>query len=150
MHLHHLHGCLTHLRAPDGNIYKISSEMLRLTGLYTELAAGARSEFVPSVILGSKKADRARAWPFIHAFEALEQEVATARTVCIAGYSFRDEAVNERLRGRLVGVERLIVLDYAPDDATWEAFRPRVAAALGTSEIEWYRDGFGGGPPAES
>jgi SIR2-like domain len=147
--LHHLHGCLTHLRAPDGTIYKFSAGKLRRAQLYTKLADGARSDFVPSVILGSKKAERALEWPFSHAFGALEEEVAAARTVCIAGYSFRDEAVNERLRSRLAGVERLIVLDHAPDDARWEAFRPRVETALGTSDVEWYRDGFGGGPPAE-
>jgi hypothetical protein len=108
---------------------------------------------VPSVILGSKKAERALEWPFSHAFLALEQEIARARTVCIAGYSFRDEAVNDRLCPKLAGVERLIVYDYAPDDRAWRAFRRRVRAALRpagrTPTIEWYRDGFAGGPPAD-
>lgn len=150
VHLHHLHGCLTHLRGPDGTIYKLRARDLREQQLYAKLAKAPTSDYVPSIVLGSKKTERVQAWPFRHAFAALEDEVAAARTVCIAGYSFRDEAVNERLRARLAGVERLIVLDCKPDDAAWAEFRPQVETALGTSEIEWYRDGFGGGPPVEA
>ena len=151
LHLHHLHGCLTHLRAPDGNIYKVSSDMIRAFGLYSRLAAGEPSDFVPSVILGSRKAERARSWPFSHAFLSLETDIAEARTVCIAGYSFRDTAVNDRLCPALANVERLIIYDYAPDDTTWAAFVARAGDALApssrTAGIEWYRGGFGAGPP---
>jgi hypothetical protein len=151
--LHHLHGCLTHFRAPDGNIYKIPSGLLNALNVYEKLAAGAGGDYVPSVILGSRKAERAKEWPFSHAFLALEADIAQARTVCIAGYSFRDEAVNDRLRPALAGVERLIVCDYAPGRAERQVFTQRVEAALRPaktlSHIEWHLDGFAAGAPAE-
>jgi hypothetical protein len=151
IHLHHLHGCLTHFQNAAGDVYKVPSQNLRALDVYGAMARGNVGEFSPSIILGSRKAERARDWPFRHAFDALESAVRVAHTVCIAGYSFRDAAVNERLRSALGAARRIIVCDYAPDHFASEAFSARATSALGISadKVEWYLGGFAAGPPRD-
>lgn len=147
--LHHLHGCLTHFRKnEDGSIWKFDSSDVRSRGVYDYLMGAEAAEFAPSVILGSRKVDKSREWPFSFAFLSLEQEARAARTVVIAGYSFRDEAVNVRLAAAAdSGERRWIVINRKEDPTEADEFRTLVSAKLRPVVPEFALDGFGGDLP---
>ena len=95
----HLHGCLTHFRsARSGNVYKLDVSDVRNYDVYGRLARAEEVVYRPSIILGSKKVQKAQDWPFSFGFLSLETAARSAATIVIAGYSFRDEAVNRRPR----------------------------------------------------
>jgi SIR2-like domain len=142
IHLHHLHGCLTHFRRQtDGEIFKLDASAIREQQVYRRLAEAPEVDFVPSVILGSRKTEKSLEWPFAYAFLSLEQAVRESRTVVIAGYSFRDEGVNQRLRG-IRGERRWIVVDQQESDASADAFRTVVEGVLTDAEPEYVLGGF--------
>jgi hypothetical protein len=147
--LHHLHGCLTHFRMlEDGTVWKFDASGVRGIGVYDHLMDAEEAAFAPSVILGSRKVEKAREWPFSYAFLSLEQEARAARTVVVAGYSFRDEAVNARLSAAASSAERRwIVINRKKDPAEAEEFKKRVSELLGVRTIEFALDGFEGGLP---
>lgn len=143
VHLHHLHGCLTHFRdTRNGDIYKISAADTRDHDVFGRLAAAEASPFAPSVILGSRKIEKSQDWPFSHAFLSLEQAARAATTIVIAGYSFRDLAVNNRLRNLTTPEKRWIVIDHRDDDAA-EDFKDTVHNVIGEVEVEFVLTGFG-------
>jgi hypothetical protein len=151
IHLHHLHGCLTHFRDTATNsVYKIAAADLRDQSIFDGLAQAEETPYVPSVILGSKKMEKSREWPFSVAFRSLEERATDAATIVIAGYSFRDAAVNLRLRNLLVPEKRWIVLDHQPDDVAAGSFTADVRAVIGDAEIELVFDGVGGSLPEAS
>jgi len=148
IHLHHLHGCLTHFkRESDGTVVKVDATSLRASDVYGMLASTESSDYSPSVILGSKKVSKSRDWPFSFAFLELERRALEARTIVVAGYSFRDEAVNTRLQAAARrGERRWIVLNRkSGDDA--EAFKAQVNALLSPATPDYFLDGFDGALP---
>lgn len=148
IHLHHLHGCLTHFRDISTNeVFKIAASDLRDHGVFDRLAQAERTRYVPSVILGSRKVEKSREWPFAAAFLSLEQRAKDASTIVIAGYSFRDTAVNGRLSNLLTPEKRWIVIDYKPDEVGASQFVADVRNVIGDAEVELALDGIGGALP---
>lgn len=147
--LHHLHGCLTHFRRhADGSIWKFDSSDIRDLRVYDYLMGAEAAAFAPSVLLGSRKVEKSREWPFSFAFLSLEQEARTARTVVIAGYSFRDEAVNTRLAAAAAsGERRWLVINKKDDPVELERFQADVSELLRPAEPEFALQGFGGSMP---
>ena len=60
---------------------------------------------------------RAASGLFAFAFLSFEQDLRAARTVVIAGYSFRDDAVNARLTAASREDRRWIIINRKTDDA---------------------------------
>jgi hypothetical protein len=148
IHLHHLHGCLTHFRDVSTNsVYKIAAADLRDHAIFDRLGQAEETRHVPSVILGSRKVEKSREWPFSVAFLSLEGRAKDAATVVVAGYSFRDAAVNQRLRNLLLPEKRWIVIDHQPDEVSAGLFAADVRDVIGDAEIEFVFDGVGGTLP---
>jgi hypothetical protein len=126
---------------------KIAASDLRDHDIFGRLAQAEATQFVPSIILGSKKLEKSREWPCAVAFLALEESAKTASTVVIAGYSFRDIAVNARLRNLLVPEKRWIVVDNKPTELAASVFKADVRAVIGDVEVEFVLDGVGGTLP---
>ena len=148
--LHHLHGCVTHFHDLDsGHVFKVDSREIRESKVYDRLAAGEPSRFLPAVILGAQKTRKVAEWPFEFAFESLRECLRSANLVAIAGYSFRDDAVNELLT-MAAGTRprrRWIVVDRrSGTDA--EAFRAKAQGVIKGVELEWCLDGFEGDLPS--
>lgn len=148
IHLHHLHGCLTHFRRDqDGAVLKFDASSLRTDRTFERLAATESSDFTPSVILGSKKVNKAREWPFSFAFLELERRAHDARTVVIGGYSFRDSAVNVRLQAAAQSGERRWIVVNRKNGSEAAEFRREVDRLLSPATPEYVLDGFGGTLP---
>jgi len=147
--LHHLHGCLTHFHELDtGNVLKVDSALVRDLGVYQRFGDGDTGGFLPAVILGSQKARKVTDWPFEFAFEALREALRSADVIAIAGYSFRDEAVNIYLRNAVArrAGRRWIVIDQRDADDS-QKFERRVVSVLPDTDIEWCLDGLQGELP---
>ena len=143
IHLHHLHGCLTHFRdTRTGDIYKISAADTRDHDVFGRLAAAEASPFAPSVILGSRKIEKSQDWPFSHAFLSLEQAARAATTIVIAGYSFRDLVVNKCLRNLTTPEKRWIIIDHRETDEAAQDFKDTVHNVIGDVEVEFVLTGF--------
>jgi SIR2-like domain len=148
IHLHHLHGCLTHFRdVRSGDVYKVAAADVRNNDIFGQLAHASASEFTPSVILGSRKIEKSQDWPFSVAFLSLERAAREATTIVIGGYSFRDAAVNNRLRNLVTPEKRWIVIDYKPDAESANEFTGLAREIIGSAEIEFVLEGFGGELP---
>jgi hypothetical protein len=148
VHLHHLHGCLTHFRyVPTGQTFKVAAADVRNHDIFGRLAAGEASEYAPSVILGSKKVEKSQEWPFSYAFLCLERALRDAATIVIGGYSFRDKAVNDLLRDVGSREKRWIVIDQRGTTAEVNDFTGSVREVVGDVEVEFVLDGFGGNLP---
>jgi hypothetical protein len=148
MRLHHLHGCLTHFRdKATGEVLKVDSADVRRSGVYEFLNRNPGG-YTPSIILGTRKVEKANEWPFSFAFSSLADGLGSANTVAIAGYGFRDLDINSRLTAAAIKRpgRRWIVIDHRVDHAVDE-FRGRVEAILPGTKIEWYLDGFSGPLP---
>lgn len=149
IHLHHLHGCLTHFRdASTGNVFKVAASDVRDHDIFGRLAAAEASDYTPSVILGSRKIEKSREWPFSHGFLSLERDARAAATIVIAGYSFRDRAVNARLWDLAAPAKRWIVIDYQPTPTAANEFTDAVHEVIGDVEVEFVLDGFGSDLPS--
>jgi hypothetical protein len=99
------------------------------------------------VILGSRKIEKSQEWPFSYAFLALERDARAAATIVIAGYSFRDRAVNARLRNLASPEKRWIVIDHRPTPGDAADFTASVHDVIGDVEVEFVLDGFGSALP---
>jgi hypothetical protein len=149
IHLHHLHGCLTHFRRrSDGAVFKFTASDVRSAGVFQRLADAEDTDFEPAVILGSKKVAKSREWPFAFGFLQFEQAARRARTIVIAGYSFRDEAVNSRLRAAAEGVERRWIVINRKDGDAADEFIHEVDGLLHPARPEYLLGGFGGDLPS--
>ncbi|HJP88808.1 MAG TPA: SIR2 family protein [Candidatus Limnocylindrales bacterium] len=141
--LHHLHGCLTHFRRKsDGAIFKFDSAAVREAGIFERLAVAEDTNFTPSTILGSRKVGKSREWPFAYAFLELEQRARAARTIVIAGYSFRDEAVNTRLQAAAQRGERRWIVINKKVAGEEQQFMDQVSALLAPARPEYALEGF--------
>ena len=144
IHLHHLHGCLTHFRRrDDGAILKFAASDVRSARVYQRLAEAEESKYEPAVVLGSRKVAKSREWPFVFSFLELEQMARTARTIVIAGYSFRDPAVNSRLRAVAQGTERRWIVINHKEGEEADRFVGDVEAILTPARPEFILEGFG-------
>jgi hypothetical protein len=94
------------------------------------------------VILGSRKDEKSREWPFAFAFLSFEQDLRAARTVVIAGYSFRDDAVNARLTAASREDRRWIIINRKTDDAARNRYRATVEGVMPNADPEFVFDGF--------
>jgi hypothetical protein len=143
IHLHHLHGCLTHFRRrSDGSVFKFSAGDVRDSFVYQQLAVAEDSNYEPAIILGSRKVSKSREWPFVFGFLQFEQSARRARTIVIAGYSFRDAAVNDRLAAAAQGAERRwIVINRKEGEAARE-YISTVQATLAPASPEFVMSGF--------
>lgn len=142
IYLHHLHGCLTHFEdRQTGEVLKVDSADVRKSGVF-EFLAKQPGRFVPAIILGSRKVEKSTRKPFEFAFESLREALRSANVICIAGYSFRDIAVNELLKAAAEARSdrRWIVIDKRSGDA--DEFRAKVEEVLPITSIEWYLNGF--------
>lgn len=95
----HPHGSLTWLRNPqNGKVYRFDVEDLRMLNLWAEWRDG-NTEWEPQVVLTnqSAKSDLVKREPFKLAYDVLYDRLVKADHWLIAGYSFRDECVNEML-----------------------------------------------------
>jgi hypothetical protein len=128
-------------------VLKFSAEDVRWSRIYERLGNSEPTDLTPSIILGSKKTAKSREWPFAFAFLELQRRILEARTVVVAGYSFRDASVNQRLSaGASSGQRRWIVVNRK-SEAEWSTFRRDVQDVLGNCEIEYVLNGFGAPMP---
>jgi hypothetical protein len=148
IHLHHLHGCLTHFRrASDNAVLKFETGSIREDKTYLRLATTKSGDFSPAVILGSRKLNKAREWPFSYAFLELERRALAARTIVLAGYSFRDIAVNDRLRAAAQRGERRWIVINRKSGGEAMAFKEEVDRLVAPAKPEYALAGFGEGLP---
>ena len=131
-----------------GNVFKVAASDLRDHDVFGRLAAAEASDYTPSVILGSRKIEKSQEWPFSYGFLSLERDARAAATIVIAGYSFRDRAVNARLRNLTTPEKRWIVIDRAPTPAAANDFTGAVRDVVGDGQVEFVLDGFGGALPS--
>ncbi|MFG1818296.1 SIR2 family protein [Kribbella sp. NPDC049174] len=95
----HLHGSLTWLRRPGTNeIYRFGIEDLRTIDYWRAWRDGL-TEWAPEVVLTnqSAKSQVVAKHPFLLAYQTFFQSLYKADRWLIAGYSFRDECVNDLL-----------------------------------------------------
>ena len=74
---------------------------------------------------------------------SLEQAARAATTIVIAGYSFRDIVVNNRLRNLTTPEKRWIVIDHRDTDEAAQDFKDTVHNVIGEVEAEFVLTGFG-------
>lgn len=95
----HPHGSLTWLRNPEtGRVYRFDIGDLRDIDYWAAWRDGL-TEWEPQVVLTnqSAKSDVVARAPFNLAYEVLADRLKTADRWLLAGYSFRDECVNQML-----------------------------------------------------
>jgi hypothetical protein len=99
----------------------------------------------PVVVLGSRKEQKAAAYPFVNAYNSLEAEGQDARRVLVVGYSFRDVPVNEKLRriAEASARQNWLVVDYRTDPTDRAAYEAYVRDLLGM-DGDRLRFDFGG------
>lgn len=112
----HLHGSLTWLREPtSGRVFKFGIEPLRDVEYWTRWRDG-ELDWTPEVVLTNQAAKTrlVEGYPFKLAYDVLYQDLLTADRWLIAGYSFRDECVNDLLakawRHRRMRVPQVLVV----------------------------------------
>ncbi len=95
----HLHGSLAWLRHPEtGEMWRFNMNDLRRIDYWRNWRDGA-TEWAPEVVLTnqSAKSEVVTHQPFKLAYDMFQTRLLRADTWVIAGYSFRDECVNELL-----------------------------------------------------
>lgn len=94
----HLHGSLTWLRSPDGTVYRFRTEDLRWHNFW-EKWRNNETDWQPVVVLTNQtaKTEVVKEEPYALAYSVTEEELIEADRWLIAGYSFRDECVNQTL-----------------------------------------------------
>jgi hypothetical protein len=95
----HPHGSLNWLKDPDtGRVYKFDIGTLRRLDFWAQWRDGV-TEWEPQVVLTnqSAKSKMVERPPFDLAYDVLYQRLVKADRWLIAGYSFRDECVNDLL-----------------------------------------------------
>jgi hypothetical protein len=94
-----LHGFLGWLWHPDHRYWRFSLEDLREVDYWTALRTGT-TKWLPAVVLTNQqiKSELVRQHPFSLAYEAFVRRLRMANRLVVAGYSFSDEYLNERLQ----------------------------------------------------
>jgi hypothetical protein len=100
----HLHGSLAWLRSPDGQVYKLAIDQLRLMDYWTLWRQG-KTDWAPVLVLTNQpgKTRLIRQQPFVLAYEIFRQRLLTADKWMIAGTSLQDEGVIGLLRAAWSG-----------------------------------------------
>lgn len=156
----HLHGSVSWLRSPNlpDHIVRFSMQDLRIKNYWEKYRTG-RTNWSPVVVLTNQRAKSSvvSRWPFSLAYETFFNRLMTSDRWLIAGYSFRDECVNDLLsrafRSRPDHPEILVItrskaptvgrilgalkwdreMDADPDEFLW-TFRGGVADAPASDE----------------
>lgn len=117
----HLHGSLTWLRKPDtSDVYRFQIDDLRTLDYWGGWRDG-KTEWSPEVVLTnqSAKSQVVAKPPFDLAYDVFYESLVTADRWLIAGYSFRDECVNDLLarawRNRGEYVPEVLVVTYGKE-----------------------------------
>jgi hypothetical protein len=95
----HLHGSLAWLRDPDtGQVWRFGMSDLREVDYWRNWRDGV-TDWSPEVVLTNQDSKSAVVTnpPFNLAYQVFESRLRTADTWVLAGYSFRDECVNDLL-----------------------------------------------------
>lgn len=94
----HLHGSLTWLRSPEGKVYRFATCDLR-DHKFWDLWRNNLTSWQPVVVLTNQtaKTDVVKEEPYALAYATSEAEFVNSDRWLIAGYSFRDECVNNML-----------------------------------------------------
>lgn len=96
-----LHGSLTWWRGPEGKVYKFPVDEVRDPQLWAEIRKLDYDDvWFPEVVLANQsgKSAQIQQYPFSLAYKGFARSLRESDTWIIAGYSFRDEPVNEKLR----------------------------------------------------
>lgn len=120
----HLHGSVSWLRSPEpedgGQVFRFKISTLRSDGFWAAWRAG-RTNWEPVVVLTNQQHKSATVAepPFSIAYDQFRERLKTSGRWMIAGYSFRDQCVNDVLREvwrERQGVEtRIMVVAYGDD-----------------------------------
>jgi hypothetical protein len=138
--LHHLHGSLSSFKdLESGRIFKITTDSLRSSNLYENIF---KHGVIPSIVTGGGKSLKVQQNPFHFYYNEFKKSMAIEEALCdelyIIGYSFRDNHINKAIKERLQITRRrenprplkLVIVDYATDDASKLDFINRVNEAL--------------------
>lgn len=138
--LHHLHGSLSSFKdIQSGRIFKITTEALRNSSLYDNIFEHG---VIPSIVTGGGKSLKIQENPFHFYYNEFKKSMVIEDSLCdelyIVGYSFRDDHINKAIVDRLKIARRkekpkpfkIIIVDYANDDASKLEFITRVNKAL--------------------
>lgn len=138
--LHHLHGSLSSFKdIQTGRLFKITTEALRDNDLYENIFEHG---VIPSIVTGGGKSLKVQQNPFHYYYNEFKKSMVIEDLLCdelyIIGYSFRDDHINKAIVDRLKISRRrenpmefkLIIVDYATDDASKLEFITRVNNAL--------------------
>jgi hypothetical protein len=138
--LHHLHGSLSSFKdLKSGRLFKITTEALRFSNLYENIFDKG---VIPSIVTGGGKSLKVQQNPFHYYYNEFKKSMVIEANLCdelyIIGYSFRDGHINKAIADRLKIARRkekprdikMIIVDYANDDASKLEFVTRVNKAL--------------------
>ncbi|MCL9638015.1 SIR2 family protein [Bacillus zanthoxyli] len=139
--LHHLHGSLSSFKeSKSGRLFKITTDALRESNLYANIF---EQGVVPSIVTGGGKSLKIQQNPFHFYYNQFKKSMVIEDSLCdelyIVGYSFRDDHINKAIAERLKNARRkenprafkIIIVDYADNDASKNEFITRVNTALG-------------------
>ena len=138
--LHHLHGSLSSFKdINSGRLFKITTDALREYNLYENIFEHG---VIPSIVTGGGKSLKVQQNPFNYYYNEFKKRMVIEHSLCdelyIIGYSFRDDHINKAIVERLKMSRRrenprelkLIIVDYANDDASKIEFITRINTAL--------------------
>ncbi|WP_255300655.1 SIR2 family protein [Bacillus thuringiensis] len=130
--LHHLHGSLSSFKdIKSGRLFKITTEALRDSNLYENIF---EQGVIPSIVTGGEKSLN-----YYNEFKkSMVIEDNLYDELYIIGYSFRYDHINKTIADRYKIARRkekpklfkLVIVDYANDDASKLEFISRVNKAL--------------------
>lgn len=120
----HLHGSVSWLRSPEpedeGQVFRFKISTLRSDGFWAAWRAG-RTDWEPVVVLTNQqhKSTTVAEPPFSIAYDQFRERLRASGKWMIAGYSFRDQCVNDVLRQvwreRQGAETRIMVVAYGDD-----------------------------------
>ncbi|GAA5033953.1 hypothetical protein GCM10023258_34250 [Terrabacter aeriphilus] len=133
----HLHGSLTWLKQPgSGLIYRFRTEDLRMYDFWEKWRDG-ETDWQPVVVLTNQtaKTEVVKEQPYALAYSVTEESLIESDRWLIAGYSFRDECVNEMLaRAWKARVRKPDILVIGHGDS------PSTAEVLKAIGHHWWED----------
>lgn len=103
LRLIHLHGELTWLREPGGGgVFRFSIQELRNRRVFEKIRDG-RVLWTPEVVLTNqaRKSRLVLEYPFAFAYEAFHERLMVCDRWLVAGYSFKDQCVNDLMANAL-------------------------------------------------
>lgn len=136
--LHHLHGSLSSFKdIESGRLFKITTEALKENNLYDNIFEHG---VIPSIVTGGGKSLKVQQNPFNFYYTEFKKTMVIEDQLCdelyIIGYSFRDEHINKAVAERIKNEKdkdkplKMVIVDFASDDATKQEFINRINKAL--------------------